>query len=284
MKITSDWHIHSCYSCDAASLDMADLVTEAAGLGIDTYGITDHLHTPYNLPDVQASRKEYEKFTHVSGFHFGIEVSCVSQWELDLIANGEADNPVYGIRKGGPSGAAPALGIDQAGLAELGVEFVVAGTHWPLYVAMDPSALIRDYHRQNMFLAENPLVDVVAHPWWWMGHWMDDDQTYRGDPWIGNFGVIPKSMHNEFGAAVIESGTLVEINLSAMLLTSHYPERFKDDYLAYLVSLKELGVKFTIGSDCHNDHYTAIDFATAERMLDSAGITETDLGRMPRRD
>jgi histidinol phosphatase-like PHP family hydrolase len=283
MKITSDWHIHSNYSCDAASLEMADLVAEAADTGIDTYGITDHLHTPYNLPDVQASRKEYEKFSEVGGFHFGIEVSCVSQWELDRIANGEADNPVYGIRKGGPAGAAPALGIDQNGLADLGVEFVVAGTHWPLYVALDSSALIRDYHRQNMFLAEHPLVDVVAHPWWWMGHWMDADQVYRGDPWIGNFGVIPKSMHNEFAAAVVEFDTLVEINLSAMLLTTHYPDRFKTDYLGYLVSLKDLGVKFSIGSDCHNEHYTEIDFTTAQSILDSVGITEEDLGPMPPR-
>ena len=264
-------------------MEISDLVAEAADGGIESYGITDHLHTPYNLPDVQASRREYETFSHVHGFHFGIELSCVSQWELDRIADGEANDPVYGIRKGGPVGAYPALGIDRDGLQELGVEFVVAGTHWPLYVELEPSAVIQDYHRQNMFLAEHPLVDVVAHPWWWMGHWMDSDQMYRGDPWIGDFGAIPQSMHNEFATAATQSGTLVEINLSAMLLTSHYPDSFKTEYLEYLVLLKELGVKFTIGSDCHNHHYTEIDFSMAGGMLDSVGITEEDLGRIPPR-
>ena len=59
MKLTSDWHIHSRNSCDEASLLIADLVVEAAEAGIRQFGVTDHIHTPYNLPDMVASRADY---------------------------------------------------------------------------------------------------------------------------------------------------------------------------------------------------------------------------------
>lgn len=57
MNITSDWHIHSRNSCDSACMTMADLVADAAAAGITDYGITDHVHTPFNLPDIAAAEK-----------------------------------------------------------------------------------------------------------------------------------------------------------------------------------------------------------------------------------
>ena len=89
MKIDSDWHIHSQNSCDSASMPVSELIRGAAEKGIVDYGLTDHLHTPYNMPDIVASRREYEACHPSPRFHFGIEVSCVSQWELDQLAAGE---------------------------------------------------------------------------------------------------------------------------------------------------------------------------------------------------
>jgi len=149
-------------------------------------------------------------------------------------------------------------------------------------VPFERDAVIRDYHRQNMFLATHPLADIVAHPWWWMGYWQDPDGRYTSDPWLDDFGKVPNSMHEEFADAVLGHNKAVEINLEAILLTGSYPPTFAPQYLEYLAGLKERGVRFCVGSDCHSASYGS-DFATAEAMLASVGIHDRDLWRLPPR-
>ncbi len=283
MKISSDWHIHSRNSCDEAALTVKDLLREAEVMGIVDFGLTDHIHTPYNWPDLEKSRMEFDACGPSPRFHFGVEVSCVSQWEIDQIAQDRVPDPVYGIRTGGPPGAHLAIGIDTETLGKYGVEYVVGGTHWPMYVPLKREAVIRDYHRQNMFLATHPHVDVVAHPWWWHGHWQDVSGNYTAEPWFDDFGIIPGTMHADFAAAVVEHHKKIEINLCAMLLNRHYPDRFKRQYLEYLADLKAHGASLCIGSDCHDAHYE-INFEVAGEMLESVGITEADLWVLEPRD
>jgi len=261
--IKDDWHIHSEYSCDGACMKMENLVTGSAEKGIVRYGITDHIHTPYNYPDIIKSKNAYNK-NRADNFYFGVEVSCVSKWELDLIASGVEGNLTYGIREGGPAGGSLAIAIDEEYINEHDIKYVVAGTHWSMYAGNKPKDLITDYHRQNMFLSQHHLVDIVAHPWWYLGPCKDG--------WYTDFGIIPVSMHEEFAKSCIENSKLVEINLSAMLLSDKTSEKFKQEYLEYLVMLKEFGVKFSIGSDCHNEFYN-IDFQKASDMLESADFT-----------
>jgi len=282
MKIASDWHIHSLNSCDDAALAVADLPPEAEASGIRDFGLTDHLHTPYNLPDLAASRHDFLAARPSPRFHFGVEVSCVSQWELDEIATGRHQRPVYGLRSGGPPNCPLAIGLTHEDITNYGIEYVVGGAHWPLYIEMERHAVIRDYHRQNMFLAEHPLVDIVAHPWWWMGHWADADGKYNAEPWFDDFNVIPRSMHDEFAAAAVEHGTIVEINIGANLLNPQYPQRFVMQYMEYLAELKARKVRLCLGSDCHAPHYV-VRFDEAARLLEAAGIGEDDLWCMPPR-
>ena len=283
MKLTSDWHVHSENSCDSAALPMADFALAASSLGITDYGVTDHIHTPCNLPDLVASRRDYLAAEPSERFHFGVEASCVSQWELDELAGGDCDGAVYGLRQGGPPGAELAIGIGAEEIEQLGIEFVVGGVHWPMYLPFERDAVIADYHRQNMFLATHPLVDIVAHPWWWMGGWKDDDGRYTTDPWLDDFGKIPVSMHDELAAAAIEHGKAIEINISAILLNRSYPETFAAQYLEYLAHLKQRGVVFSIGSDCHSVEY-APDFDRAAKMLDSIGLRDEEMWRLPPRE
>jgi len=276
MTIVSDWHIHSRNSCDSAALTVSDLVRGAREEGILDYGVTDHIHTPHNLPDLDASRAEFLGSKPSRRFHFGVEVSCVSLWELGRVAEGDVPDPVYGIRSGGPPDGELAIGIGRREIEEYGIEYVVGGTHWPMYVPLERDAVIRDYHRQNMYLVTHSLVDIVAHPWWWHGHWQDDSGEFTSEPWFDDFGHIPQAMHDAFAAAAAEHGKKVEINLWAMLLNVRYPERFKRQYLEYLAGLKARGAQLCIGSDCHGERYEA-DFEAAGGMLHSVGITEEDL-------
>jgi hypothetical protein len=263
---------------------VADLVSGAEGKGIRDYGLADHVHTPFNLPDLAASRKEYDENRPAPSFHFGVEASCVSQWEIDEIVSGRYQGrpPVYGLRAGGPPNAAPAIALTADGLREHRVEYVIGGAHWPLYVPSEREALIRNYHRQNMFLAEHPLVDIVAHPWWWQGQWRDPDGRYTTEPWMDDFRKVPRSLHDEFAAAVLQHGKVVEVNLGAMLLTRKYADSFKRQYLDYLADLKERHVPLCAGSDCHSEQYDT-DFALASEMLGTVGIRDDDLWRLPPR-
>lgn len=279
MTITSDWHIHSRNSCDEASLAITDLISGADRAGIVDYGVTDHIHTPYNLPDLHASRAEYLACGPSEHFHFGVEVSCVSRWELHRLATEAHESPTYGIRTGGPCGAEPALALTEADIARLGIEYVIGGTHWPLYVPFERDAIIADYHRQNIFLATHPLVDIVAHPWWWMGHWRDTDGRYTTDPWLDDFTKIPGSMHDEFASAIVQHGKVVEINLGATLLNPSYPQSFAPQYVEYLAGLKARGVRFSIGSDCHSGNY-APDFRRAAQVLAPLDLHDDDLWRL----
>jgi histidinol phosphatase-like PHP family hydrolase len=282
VTITSDWHIHTRNSLDGASMRIADLITDAREKGLRDFGVTDHLNTPCNLPDITASRSEYLGCSPGPRFHFGVEASCVSQWELDEIASGRHGIQEWGLRSGGPPGADPAICLTAQDIATCGIEYVVAGVHWPLYVPMERDAVIHDYHRQNMFLVRHPLVDIVAHPWWWTGGWASDDGRFATDPWLDDFGKVPQSMHDEFAAAAVGHDTVVECNIHAMLLNSAYPESFAGQYLEYLAGLKQLGVKLSVGSDCHAEHYTTnLDKAT--EMLGSVGITDADLWCLPAR-
>lgn len=282
MNITSDWHIHSRNSCDGACIPVGELIGRAAAKGIRDFGLTDHLHTPINLPDIVRSRAEYDASNPSSRFHFGIEVSVVSQWELDRIAAGGCEGCTYGLREGGPAGADLAIALTQDHIKQFGIEYVVGGTHWPMYVPRERDAVIRDYHRQNMFLATHPLVDIVAHPWWWMGQWMDADGRYTTDPWLDDFRKVPQSMHDEFAAAAVQHGAAVEINLGAMLLNPWYPPSFAGQYVEYIGFLHSRGVKLSIGSDCHDGFY-ACDFARAAALLDPLGLRDEDLFRLPAR-
>ena len=282
MWITTDWHIHSRNSCDEASAPIREITRGAERSGITDFGVTDHIHTAYNLPDLDASREEYLAAQPGSRFHFGVEVSVVSEWELGQLDRIEAEGLTYGLRSGGPAGAAPAIGLTEADIERLGIEYVVGGTHWPLYCAKERDEVIRDYHRQNMFLATNPMVDIVAHPWWWMGHWRDEDGRYTTDPWLDDFGKVPTSMHDEFAAAANENGTVVEINISACLMNGAYPESFGKQYLEYLSLLNELGVTFSIGSDLHAPTYE-IEFPKVVEMIEPIGLRDEDLWRLPPR-
>jgi histidinol phosphatase-like PHP family hydrolase len=283
MQITSDWHIHSRNSCDGACMTIADLVAEATQRGITDFGVTDHLHTLLNLPDIVASRSEYLACAPGPRFHFGIEISSISLWELEQIANNPGyQNHVYGIREGGPESAEPAIALTRDQIDEFEIEYVVAGTHWPLYVPFTREAVIRDYHRQNMFLATHSLVDIVAHPWWWMGHWMRDDGRYLNEPWFDDFTVIPRSMHEEFADACVANDTAVEINIFAVILNGLYPASFRHQYVEYLAILKERGVTFSIGSDCHSEHLDA-DYEQAAEVIAPLGLRDEDFWRLPPR-
>jgi histidinol phosphatase-like PHP family hydrolase len=282
MKITSDWHIHSQNSYDAADMPIAAIIAQAAEKGITDFGITDHFNTMVNYPDIVASRKEFDTCNPGLRCHFGVEASVISEWEIPLIAAGDPRTNLYGIRLGGPADGPMAIPVTDEMAVEMGIEYIVCSVHWQLYVPEEPKALMDNFHQQYLFMAQHPRVDIIGHPWWWYGKWENPDGTYTGDPWFDDFSRIPQRMHDEFAAACVAGNTAVETSLS-MVFSYRYPDKFKQQYLEYLAGLQQRGVKLAIGGDAHQS-LAAIDYEKGAEILTAAGIRDDFWTLPPRKE
>jgi len=270
MKIHSDWHIHTEHSYDDACLKMDDLVAGAAQKGINEYGVTDHLNTSENLPDIENSRNAFDqilsKYPHLKGtFHFGVEVDCIPKWKLNLSNKGEYRDGMKAPAGCPPEEFEPGVAIDPAYVKKMGIEFVVGGAHSPSFPYTDRDRLIEDYHRQNMYLARHECVDILAHYLWWY------PRDYASNP-FEDFNNVPVSMRRELAPALKEGNCAFELNLAGILYSQRLTDRFKNLYLEYAAELQSMGVMLAIGSDCHRAAYTTIDFETAEKRILVAGI------------
>ncbi len=275
-----DWHIHTRRSpCGHPEATYAGMAASVRAAGVERFGFTDHLHSSANLSDLRAARAEFDALPDKTGAHFAVEVSCLRVWDLDNNLAAGPDARPYGVWEGGPADSA--LGIywpDE--MADIAPEYAIGGVHWPLGAPLEQEAVIRSYHRQNLFLAQCPEVTIVAHPWWWMGGWQGEDGRYLGLPWLGDFTDIPRSMHQEFAAALRENGTRMELNAGAIFLNPGYPETFAGQYLDFVAYMKSEGVAFSLASDCHEATYDRGPERIAA-TLESIGVTGADLWTGP---
>lgn len=152
MKIRQNLHIHSHNSCDSACASVADIVSDMKKLGVEEFVLTDHLHTRFNLPDIAAARQEFLELGPVPGFHFGIEVTCATQWECEKIrkrdyascytttVNGsrfQTMTPIDGIMFDGPPDGELTVDLTEDEIREFGIELVVGGVHKPNYTPLE---------------------------------------------------------------------------------------------------------------------------------------------------
>lgn len=266
---------------------MARLYEEARRAGIDWLGVTDHISCRLNDDYLLAARREYDELEPKPGFLFGLEVSCLRRWDLERNDRMGVEGGDFAFHAGGPEAGELALYLPEELMEKLKPAYVIGGVHWPLGTPVDREAVIREYHRQYMFLAEHPRVDVVGHPWWfvsppwWDGAWHDERDRYQGPPWFDDFGAVPESMHEELAAAARQNDTAVEINPGAIFSNPRYPAAFKLDYWDYLAGMKERGVQFITGSDSHADGYNRDRLPSIESEVERLGLTESHLWTPP---
>lgn len=279
MAITSDWHIHTHCSCDSASMTFENLVKDAEKIGITDFGVSDHFHTRVQTDDIAASRSEYEKtiekYPHLKGhFHFGIEATIVSKWEVDKIIKGDfipdRETPTYGVRCGGPSGAELTLDFDDEFLNKYGIDYVIAGMHWPMYCKTDNESVKAEYHRQYMFAITHPYTTIMAHYLWWdeglfKNLWGVKDAVNPFFP----FSSVSETMRSEIKAALLECNTAFELNgyLFGPEIPNDLRTGYLDEYLGYAADLQHSGVVLSMGSDSHRPHLTDFDYEYADKLF-----------------
>ncbi len=276
MIIHSDWHIHTEASYDA-SLPLRQILQTARQLGIEQLGITDHLNfndhafvgnLHQSVRDVQALQAEFPQLV------MGVELTPIEKPEFDYIAK-------TGTREGyiPPAATQPypiELAMTKEQLMALGVRYAVGGAHWRVDVPharqlpVDLDAIIREWHRQQLWLACDDRVTILAHPW------------YNGRAlWYDDFDRIPRPMKRELAAALKENGKYVECN-EGVLCDGRTTERFRRQYAEFLRELFEMGIPVTYGSDSHDVY--APDVKDVEKYLLAVGFRDGDISTLQEKD
>ena len=279
MKLKSNFHIHSTHSCDSARATILSIIKEMKELGFEEFGLTDHLHTAYNLPDIVSARRDFLASCPPPNFHFGVEVSVMDRRECERVAAGDyrawGDEPVYGFRDMTDYTGHYMVDLSAETIRELGIEFVVGGIHWPLTTSHDRGELIRHYCDLMLFLVRHPLVDVLAHPWDSIELAVGDWYRFRDEAHINHavFRDIPDELNQLLANELIKYNKPAEINLE--VLCGQPPEN-RDYYLTLFRDWKERGVRFTMGYDLHDAHFSPQKIAQLEQWLTDYGFTEDD--------
>ena len=270
--IHSDWHIHSEASYDA-QLPLEALIKGAREQGLRCFGVTDHLN--FNdekfLGDLRRSAETVKACqSKCPEMVLGVELTPIEKPLFDYIAK-------TGTREGyePPATDKPyriTLPLTKEELRALGVRYAVGASHWRVdlpharKLPLDRGDIIREWHRQQLWLACDNRVTILGHPWYiGQGLWYDD------------FSVIPRSMNDEIAAAVKENGKYVEC-CEGMLCDPKATERFRHQYAEFLRELFEMGIPLTYGSDSHSVY--APDVREAEKYLMAAGFRDGDIGEV----
>lgn len=241
--IHSDWHIHTSASYDA-KLPLEQLIADAKAQGLRGFGITDHLN--FNNPSFQGDiRNSAENFKRLRdqfpGMRLGVELTPIAKPLYDhLAAGGTRENWAPPIQS---EPYAVELPGTKAELMALGVQYAIGASHWRIdqpepHLRDSAEAQIREWHRQQMYMACDERVTILGHPW------------TCNLLWYGDFTIIPASMHDELAAALLENGKYAECNCS-MFTGRDTSEYFRNQYAEYIRWLFEKGIPITIGTDCH---------------------------------
>ena len=269
MIIKSDWHIHTEASYDA-TLPLEEIYEKAESYGFRKIGITDHAN--FNdekfLGDLHKSVKNVKAFRQEHpNVILGVELTPIEKPEFDYIQKN-------GIREGyvAPHSNEPfaiELAQTKEELIALGVRYAIGASHWRVDVpngrglTPDLDACIKEWYRQQLWLACDERVTILGHPW------------YNGKGiWYEDFEVIPRSMKMEIAAVLKEHGKYVECN-AHFFHSDKATERFRNQYAEFIREMFEMGIPVTYGSDAHKNYVDA--HIETEKYLKKAGFKEGDL-------
>lgn len=295
MLFQHDLHIHTHCSCDSACASIDKIMEAGKKMGYRHFGISDHLHTHFNLPDIEVAGKEFMETERPANFHFGLEITCATQWECEKIARRDYTScftyilngtpfrtitPIDGVMYGGPPDGPLYLDITREEMERLGIEYIIGGVHKPNYTRQEPRPMIDDYFNQMCFMLADDRIDIIAHPWWAFPFWSSyailsgntQDQNYD------SYRMIPQEYWDELARRFVQSGKLAELNSGFLLSRDNMPEEILSFYLEKMTEWKEKGVKFSFGSDLHRSEYQYEDVYRFEELLKSFGFAEKDFG------
>ena len=273
--IHSDWHIHTTASHDSW-LAMETVIASGRAQGLEYIGISDHIDTNEErfMNHMRLASRDYHRLrSGVPELILGAELEPYALSLHEHIA-----------RTGSRDGWAPDLtgkllepemAVTKQQLMDLGFRYVIGAAHVPLDERdMSDCGVIGEFHRMQMWLAQDERVTILGHPWN-AGHAV----------WYDDFSIVPWSMHEELAAALKENGKYVECNVS-FFRSAKTSERFRNRYAEMLRMFFEKGIPITYGSDCHGkpDGLYPDRREDAVRYLSTVGFKDGDFSELAEKD
>ncbi len=228
MKPTYDFHTHTHYlKCANQTMTVPAIMEECQRVGVTCLGITDHLNTLDKLPLHELIRRDLEQAQPAMPVYFGVELNFLG-CDGEFAFNAEVKE-------------------------RLGFQFAIGGIHCTYLKEYDLRKLVEIQHRHHLKTCQDPLIDVLVHPYWF-GKYEFDQKKW---PWFDSVRVVPESFTRELGQVARETGTAIEINAQANLVCGANPSGYLDEYADYLAILAEEGCMFSPGSDAHDKSHLA---------------------------
>jgi histidinol phosphatase-like PHP family hydrolase len=218
-----DFHIHTKYlGCANETMELPAIVQECTRLGVTALGITDHLNSLDKLDLHLRIKSDIETSAPEMDVYFGVELNFTAA------DGGFAFSPEV--------------------KEQYGFQFAIGGIHGTYLQTYDLKALVDVQHRHHLKTCQDPLVDVLVHPYWFGKGEFDQ----KGWSWFDSMQAVPESYVRELGQVARETGTAIEINACANLENPAYSDRYVEEYIAYLAMIAEEGACFALGSDAHD--------------------------------
>ena len=243
-----DTHLHSFRSfVGDPNMTFENIAHRAAQLHIDVAAITDHLMAPQDVALLKQTRDELMRFRQNgsgAALLFGVEVCEVA-----------ADGSTL---------------LDAKLAQEMGFELIIGGVH---ETHMEHGAPLADVavmqHRHHMMMMENPLIEILVHPWW-----LDREEFKRlRIVWPTGLSFVPEQLTVELAHASRRTNTYIEISAMSGFCNKDTSEKFRRELLAYYQLLHREGALFAIGSDAHE--LSEMDsFRETARIVETLGIDQ----------
>jgi histidinol phosphatase-like PHP family hydrolase len=250
MRTGMDYHIHTFYQrCGNETLTVPNIVRKAEERRLTSIAITDHLNHfgqleafKYIKADIQAVRTEIEVF-------FGVELNF-QRMDGEFAYNEDIHH-------------------------EYGFEVVIGGIHSTYTDSDDVGEVLDIQHRHFMKTLENPLVDVLVHPFWFS---RPEVAAHPPEWWEQLLAGIPDDYIEAWAQASAKNRRAIELNVSAIFYYDAMSPRFRAHYVDFVQRLKEAGALFAVGSDAH-DAWQIGTTDYVEGLLDGLRVPEEQIWR-----
>ncbi|HOZ46650.1 MAG TPA: PHP domain-containing protein [Candidatus Hydrogenedentes bacterium] len=244
-----DFHMHTAHiGCANQTMIVADIVETCTRVGCSAIGISDHLNSLDQLPTHERIKADLEAVVPGIDVYFGVELNFV----------------------GCDQGFAFNTDIKE----EYGFQFAVGGIHDVYTTEYDLAKIIEIQHRHHLRTCEDPLVDVLVHPYWFSRQPFNENHW----PWFDSVSVVPDAYARELGQVARDTGTAVEINAMANVASVSFSEPYIEAYVRYLSIIAAEGPMFSVGSDAH-DIGQLPNVADAWKVAERLGLDETRIWR-----
>ncbi len=253
MRRGLDYHIHTYYQrCGNQTLTVDNIIRRAEQRGLKSIAITDHLNRSAQLPafrqikaDIAAAQSSVEVF-------FGVELNY----------DGCDGDFVY----------------DRHVHEQYGFEVVIGGIHSAYTDSRDMDEVLAIQHRHFMRTLQNPLLDVLVHPFWFTRTELEQ----RPEEWWEEFIRRISDDHIEqWAQASRQNRCAIELNAAAIFYNGAMSEGYKANYVQMVRRLRDAGALFSMGSDAHDiDTLGTTDYV--DGLLDGLEVAEEQIFR-PRR-